>query len=365
MKVLVVSPDQRTRTGLAQLVDEWGHDPMVVPDALTAWSRLQDDGVPSLVIVDEALPGTGAEDLCREVRRTVPSEPYVYIVVLGSNDTLQHVEKVHTWGADDFIVRLLERGHLERRLSSVRRILDLQSKLKVAWTQLQDRSTRDPLTGLLNRAAILSVLDVEMERVRREGGQLGVVMMDLDSFKQINDTRGHLIGDAVLCEVGNRLSQAGRRYDLMGRYGGDEFLVVLPGCSLSQARSVANRLRARISQAPIVLPEDMLFVTSTAGATSWSKGDIQPNDLIALADQALYLAKERGRDRSETVPHIPKGFEPLRRYRVSSRGVDSQGSSQVSSSASSMSMPSVSKADSTASHSARRRRKSSTETLTD
>ncbi len=320
MQVLVVSPNQQNRTVLKTELEEWGHDTTLARDALSAWTELQEGVAPSLVILDQGLPGSGALDLCREIRRTFPPEPYVYIVILGAAADRGHLEQVHSVGADDYIAGPMDNVELQMRLRSAQRILDLQSKLQAARTALKKQATRDNLTGLWARAAILDILATEMERVRREGGQLGVVMMDLDHFKEINDSRGHLVGDAVLREVGVRMHQAGRRYDLMGRYGGDEFLVVLPGCSLSQSRSIANRLRARISETPMDLAEGTLFITATAGATSWSRGEAQPNELIALADQALYLAKERGRNRAETVPHIPKGHESLRRYRAISLG---------------------------------------------
>ncbi len=324
MQVLVVSPSRQNREVLERELDEWGHDVTSALDALSAWSEIRDGVTPSLVILDQGLPGSGAMDLCKEIRRTFPPEPYVYIVILGAAAGRGHLEQVHSAGADDYIAGPMDSFELQMRLRSAQRILDLQSKLQGARTALKEQATRDALTGLWNRSAILDILDTEIERVRREGGQLGVVMMDLDHFKEVNDTRGHLVGDAVLREVGVRMKQAGRRYDLMGRYGGDEFLVVLPGCSLSQSRSIANRLRARISETPMDLAEGTLFITSTAGATSWSRGDVAPNELIALADQGLYLAKERGRNRAETVPHIPKGHEPLRRYRALKLGRDGE-----------------------------------------
>lgn len=317
MHVLVVSPSEQNCSVLERALEEWGHEAVLARDALSAWSLLQEGTVtPSLVILDQGLPGAGALDLAKEIRRTFPAEPYCYIVILGAAAGRGHLEQVHSSGADDYIAGPMDNFELQMRLRSAQRILDLQAKLQAARTALKEQGTRDPLTGLWNRAAILDILDTEMERVRREGGILGVVMMDLDHFKEINDTRGHLVGDAVLREVGVRMAKAGRRYDLMGRYGGDEFLAVLPGCSLSQSRSIANRLRARLSETPMDLAEGTLFITGTAGATSWTKGDAQANELISLADQALYLAKERGRNRAEAVPHIPKGHEPLRRYRA-------------------------------------------------
>jgi len=323
--VLVVSPTESNRAALERELEEWGHEVLVAADALTAWSHLEEGTeTPSLVLIDQGLSGSAALDLCREIRRTFAPEPYIYIVLLGAAADRQRLEEVHAAGADDYVAGPMDSFELQMRLRSAQRILRLQASLQKLREKMREQSTRDTLTGLWNRPAILDILETEMERVRREGGSLGVVMMDLDHFKEINDTRGHLVGDAVLREVGRRMRVAGRRYDLMGRYGGDEFLVVVPGCSLSQARSIANRLRARISETPMDLAEGTLFITSTAGATAWSKGDAQPNELIKLADQALYLAKGRGRNRAETVPHIPKGHEPLRRYRSLKLGRSSE-----------------------------------------
>jgi two-component system cell cycle response regulator len=181
------------------------------------------------------------------------------------------------------------------RLRAGRRILDLQAELIFAREELREQATRDSLTRLWNRAAILGILQRELGRAKRHGTVLSILLGDLDHFKRINDTYGHLAGDAVLREAACRMRTAVRPYDEIGRYGGEEFLLVLPDCDASGAVTLGERLRVAVGGEAMALAEGVIPVTlSLGGATSDVVEDMLT--LIATADAALYRAKDSGRN---------------------------------------------------------------------
>jgi len=171
------------------------------------------------------------------------------------------------------------------------------SELTIAQQALRHQADHDPLTGLLNRGAAFKRLNTELDRSEREGRPLAVIMADLDHFKQVNDTLGHAGGDAVLKEIAERIRSCVRTYDLAARYGGEEILVVLPGCGKVEAISFAERLRLSISEQVVQTDRDPIRVTLSLGVT-WVDGQdrCDPDSVIRDADAALYTAKESGRN---------------------------------------------------------------------
>jgi two-component system cell cycle response regulator len=198
-------------------------------------------------------------------------------------------------GADDYLTKPFNAHELRVRIRAGRRILDLQQELLRTREALREQATHDGLTGLLNRVTILDKLDDELARSARNGSSVSLLMVDLDRFKLINDTQGHLTGDAVLREAASRLRAASRRYDAVGRYGGEEFLIVLPECEMMAARVQAERLREAIAGTPFRADSRPLKVTASIGLACSSH--CAPESLIREADDALYQAKAQGRDR--------------------------------------------------------------------
>ena len=199
-------------------------------------------------------------------------------------------------GADDYIVKPFNEHELQVRLRAGKRIIDLQRDLLKAQEELRERANKDLLTMLPNRSAIASALDQEVARGHRELRSVGVILLDIDHFKRINDTYGHFAGDAVLRETAARLRSNMRQYDLVGRYGGEEFLVVLPNCDLDQACHQAERLRSRLYETKILVDGFELAVSASFGVTVTDVAENNPEVFVRVADEALYKAKANGRN---------------------------------------------------------------------
>lgn len=176
---------------------------------------------------------------------------------------------------------------------------DVEDRLVAVNQALQIQALNDPLTGIFNRRAILERLDVELDRARREGQLLSVAIADIDLFKSVNDTHGHAAGDAVLRQLVERLGRALRSYDTLGRIGGEEFMVILPGAPSKDVHVVPERLRSAVERAPMKFGELEIPVTISIGVATAMYADIRRDVLVRLADDALYLAKRNGRNRVE------------------------------------------------------------------
>ena len=296
MKILVAEDEAVSRRLLEATLRRLGHEPVSAADGREALQILLASDGPDFAILDWQMPGMEGVEVCREIRR-VGREPYVYVVLLTSRSTKEDVIAGLDAGADDYLTKPFDVHELRVRLRAGERILELQSQLIAAREELRALATRDALTGLLNRRAILDRLDQEVARSHREHKPLSVVMADIDHFKRINDSHGHPAGDEVLRETAQRIRFGVRPYDVIGRYGGEEFLMVFAGCARVDVPSVANRLREAVRGAPISIGEVELTVTLSLGAAT--SGPDEHHDaakLIAVADAALYEAKRGGCD---------------------------------------------------------------------
>jgi len=232
------------------------------------------------------------------VRRLVP-EPYRYVIMLTVNSAQEDIVLGLEAGADDYLCKPVDMQELKVRLRAGKRIIDLQSQLTEARDALQYQAAHDALTGLWNRAHILDAVDRELARAQRESRPLSIVMVDVDHFKRINDTYGHPGGDAVLADLGRRMRSGMRTYDMLGRYGGEEFLVVLPGADRDAAVRQTERVRRLICDTPVLHAELSIPCSISLGAAVFT-GDtaVTAEDLIKRADDALYQAKNAGRDQT-------------------------------------------------------------------
>jgi diguanylate cyclase (GGDEF)-like protein len=301
--VLIADDSPISRRVLEAVLSKWGFEVISVADGAQAWTILQRDDAPRLAILDWMMPGLSGPDVCRLVRQNGRPE-YTYIILLTARNEKADLITGMESGADDYLVKPFDNNELKVRLGPGRRIIELQQQLLSAQEQLREQATRDALTRLWNRHAIAEILARELARSYREGIPLGLMMADLDWFKAVNDSYGHLAGDIVLREVSRRISASIRPYDSAGRYGGEEFLLILPGCDEEAAIQTAERMRENIRSTPIRLPEASIFITASFGVTSLPKGQMASSEtIIKLADEGLYHAKQHGRNRCSLQPY--------------------------------------------------------------
>jgi diguanylate cyclase (GGDEF)-like protein len=245
------------------------------------------------------MPGMDGTSICREVRK-LNLQPYIYLILLTARGYKQDVIEGLEAGADEYLTKPFDPYELKARLRSGARIVELQGSLIQAREALREQAIHDPLTQLLNRRATLDFLMSELSRADREHSPLSVMMVDIDHFKSVNDRFGHLSGDEVLCEVARRLRRSARTYDLVGRFGGEEFLVVAPSCRTTDVLIQAERLREVVCSQPITLKDLSVKVTISVGvATTLDPNRQDMEALLATADKALYRAKANGRNRVE------------------------------------------------------------------
>jgi len=299
MRVLVADDDSISRMVVRNLLIKWGYEPVEAHDGNQAWEILQAGDSPSLALVDWMMPGIDGPELCRRLRQFAQTD-YHYVILLTSRDSKEDLVDGLNAGADDYITKPYMAQELEVRLRVGKRIVSLQQSLREALEAQRYQAQHDPLTGLLNHGEILRILDQELQRADRQGTSLAVMMGDLDHFKKVNDTYGHIAGDVVLAEVSERMKNSLRLYDSIGRYGGEEFLLILPGCSRDEAVLIAERIMNSIRGNPVVFQTQDIAVTISLGiAFNTSGADEKMLDIIQAADSAMYLAKQNGRDRFE------------------------------------------------------------------
>ncbi len=299
MKILIAEDDSTSRLILENMLTKWGYDVVSTNDGNDAWKKLQEEDAPRLVILDWMMPGIEGIEICRRLRENSKSEDqYTYVTLLTAKESKENIVTGMEAGADDYITKPFNTHELRVRVRAGERIVQLQSELLEAKKKLEVQSRIDPLTGVLNRRAILSQIGRELSRAKRENTQISISMLDLDHFKTINDTYGHLAGDTVLRECMHRAQSAVRQYDSVGRFGGEEFIVVLPGADEDNALVVAERIRLKINETAADVDGISIPFTISQGLAT-SNGSTNVDGIIAMADQALYRAKENGRNRVE------------------------------------------------------------------
>ncbi len=298
MRILIADDSIVSRHLLDATLRKWGYEVVVACDGVEAWKVLSEDDAPRLAILDWVMPGLTGPEVCRNVRDLArDKENYTYILLLTSKSLKEDLIEGLEAGADDYITKPFDQHELKVRLRAGTRIIDLQRELIAAREELRDQATRDFLTRIWNRSSVLDTLHRELDRGKRDGKPVGVVLADLDHFKVVNDTYGHFAGDAVLREFARRMQSSMRSYDSIGRYGGEEFLIILPGCDQLCTSGQAERLRSALASEPMMINDTPQIVTCSFGAVSWLPGtDTDPEALIRIADEALYMAKHQGRN---------------------------------------------------------------------
>jgi two-component system cell cycle response regulator len=318
MQALVVDDSAVYRKLIGDHLRGWDFSVTLAASGSEAWQILEKTDAPKLVLLDWVLPDIDGIELCQRIRHAGSTGHYVYVILLTSKEGRQNMLDAMQAGADDYLVKPFDELELKARLLVGKRILDLQEELVSARESMRHAATHDSLTGLMNRGEILAMLQRELERARRDQKPVGIILGDIDHFKNVNDTLGHLFGDEALREIGRRLRIQLRVYDGVGRYGGEEFLMVLPNCDLPDALQRADELRLLIAKTPVVSsgesPAEEKLITMSMGVAI-SACDGKTTNLEALLNQAdagLYAAKENGRNRIEHFTASAKKAPPAR-----------------------------------------------------
>jgi len=295
MKILIAEDDQISSRILQKNIENWGYKAVLARSGQAALEALQDEEL-RLSILDWMMPGMDGVEVCRKIRCRKKYK-YTYIIMLSAKDRKQDIIAGLSSGADDYMTKPVNFLELRARLKTGKRIIDLEDKLLLIQNQLKDIASRDSLTKIWNRSEISKFLSEELERGLREKKPTGVVLLDLDHFKKINDFYGHAIGDQALLQVVSRLKRKIRKSDKIGRYGGDEIIIILPNCGLDEIKKVGERLRLAVGKIGIKTDLDTVPVTVSAGcATSELPGTASADKLIKVADRALLKAKGQGRN---------------------------------------------------------------------
>lgn len=311
MRILIADDELVSRRLLEKTLERAGYKVTVVDNGRRAVDELCKPDGPKLALLDWVMPELYGPKVCREVRKR-KDQSYVYMILLTSKEKKEDVVAGLESGADDYLTKPFDPEELKARLRTGMRILDLEDRLIDAREEMRFQATHDGLTSLWNRGVIMELLERELSRSRREGKSVAILLGDLDHFKLINDTYGHLAGDEVLRETARRLVSSVRSYDFVGRYGGEEFLVALNNCDPAYGLARAEAIRETLSECPVETSAGSLSITMSLGlllSKEW--GYRSAEELLREVDTALYAAKAAGRNCVKVaIPTTPPDEEP-------------------------------------------------------
>ncbi len=296
MKILVADDDHLSRRLLEKTLQRAGYEVITVANGSAAAALLCDNDGPRLALLDWEMPEMDGPSVCSAVRKT-KDQGYVYMILLTSKGLKTDVVAGLGAGADDYLTKPFDTEELKARLRTGQRILHLEGRLVEAREDLRFKATHDALTSIFNRGVIMDLLGREVSRSRRENIPIAILLCDLDHFKRINDSYGHLIGDDVLKEATRRLLLSVRSYDYVGRFGGEEFLVILNNCPAASTAGRAEEIRRAMSSSPVQTNAGALSITISMGVhqtDNWGSGTVE--ELLHEVDAALYAAKAAGRN---------------------------------------------------------------------
>jgi diguanylate cyclase (GGDEF)-like protein len=294
LKILIADDDPISLRMLSKLVQGLGHQPICFENGVKAYQHLR-DGSARIAVLDWMMPGMTGPEICRRLRSEDPSR-ILYIIIVTAMEGPDEVSKALEKGASDYVTKPFERSELKARIGVGIRTVSLEMQLEELNRRLARLARTDSLTGLLNHAAILTELRDRLEASSGGNPPTSVLMFDLDRFKKTNDSFGHQAGDKVLVRLATALLEACRDGDSVGRYGGEEFLMVLPRTDSKTALEMGERIRMEVQEMDHGdLNRDLTTTVSVGVATSTGPSP-SSEDLVSRADSALYRAKQDGRN---------------------------------------------------------------------
>ncbi|HEX2919330.1 MAG TPA: diguanylate cyclase, partial [Edaphobacter sp.] len=265
MKILVADDDPVSRLLMQRILSKFGYEVLLAEDGRQAVQILSQSDAPRLALIDWMMPELDGISVCRQIRLQHRESSYVYIILLTSKQSSEDLVAGLEAGADDYLTKPCQTAELRARLHTGHRILLLEDRLVKAREEMRYSATHDALTSIWNRGAILSLARGELQRAARENRSTAFLLCDVDHFKSVNDSYGHLVGDRVLEEVARRLKNEIREYDAVGRYGGEEFLLILSNCDQASLASRAEALRRAVADAPLMVEDIVLPLTISIG----------------------------------------------------------------------------------------------------
>ncbi len=304
MKILIADDDPAVLAKLSNLVNEIGHEPYCVASGTEVYELLCKKEY-SIAIIDWQLPDKPGCEICRDLREQKGVE-YIYIIMLSSDEKTENIRLALESGANDYLTKSFNSIELKARINVGIRTAKLEKQMKEMNERLTLLASTDSLTKLLNHGSILLELRMELNRSKREDTTTGVMMLDIDDFKAVNDTYGHQVGDKVLKRFADTLKDSCRIYDRVGRYGGEEFLIVLPRTTLEQGLEIGERLRRIIEDISFDDVIEEMRITCSIGICASTSFLKYSSALVAAADTALYEAKESGKNRVMTCRKVSK-----------------------------------------------------------
>ncbi len=307
-RVLLVDDDEIMAARLRELVSAAGYEVAIASSGKEALAELQREFSP-IVICDRNMPGMDGLELCRAIRDGTHYPGYVYIMLCTAHDSEEEILAGLNAGADDYLSKRASGAQLIARLTCARRILSLEQSLKAVIDERRRMAMTDVLTGAHNRRYFMNHMRRELKRTRRFGGDLSLLVFDIDHFKHINDRYGHAAGDAVLVEFVRRIRKClPREFDWCARLGGEEFAVVLPQTDIPGGIVVAEKIRHAFAATPIMAVASGVECTVSIGITGLSafadRGAVSVEQILSRADDCLYTSKNSGRDQV-TVDVLP------------------------------------------------------------
>ncbi|MDX1450972.1 MAG: diguanylate cyclase [Oleiphilaceae bacterium] len=287
MKVLIAEDDPVTQTVLSGLVEAMGYSSIIADNGQSALDSLHNQHDIGLALIDWMLPGIHGPELCQSIKST---QSFIYIIMVTGKTQTEDLVLAIEAGADDFVTKPFNSEELKARIHAGLRMVHHDRRIA-------KHANYDELTGVWNRRMVMNFLENEWWRAHREHKRLSLMMIDMDHFKQVNDKHGHHSGDLVLIQFAQIISSSIRPYDQLGRYGGEEFVLVMPLSDNADALKLAERIRESVASHSFIIGNSSpLTLTVSIGLAEKSDDDVSPNDTLKRADLAVYRAKKKGRN---------------------------------------------------------------------
>lgn len=302
VRILIADDERVSRTLLMRVVESWGYRTVEADNGDAAWAILNGPDPPRIAIIDWMMPGLDGVQICHRLQNRTEA-PLIYTILLTSKADDQALVHALEQGAHDFQSKPPNPGELRARLLVGRRLVESDDRLTESLARMEQMAATDSLTGAANRRNFIQLAEREIYRLQRSRSPLALLVIDIDRFKAINDTHGHVAGDAALCHLVAVCQLSLRRTDIIARFGGDEFVILLPECDPPTAIHTAQRLREAIHSTPVPDKGGPFTISVTIGVATCPAGNHKLEDIdvmLRLADEALYEAKDAGRNRVAT-----------------------------------------------------------------